>query len=59
MHGDHGVWLAIGCAGFIGAAIVHVIHNGQFDPQSYGIGLGALLGGTGIGMGAKARGERQ
>lgn len=58
MHGDHGILLMLGCVGFIASTMIHVIHNQQFDPQSYGIGFGAILGGGGIGMGMKAGGER-
>jgi hypothetical protein len=35
----------------------HMYAHGQFDPMSFGAGLGGLYGGTGIGLGAKAKTE--
>lgn len=40
--------------GGVGLAIVDVvIHKRPFDLQSYGVGAGALLGGTGAALGFK------
>jgi len=35
---------------FIGCAIAHVIINHTFDAQAFGIGIGALAGGGGVGV---------
>lgn len=47
---------AMGIA-FIGQGIWHVYANKTFDPQAFGIGAGALLGGGGAGIAVKAKTE--
>ena len=37
----------------IGLSIYSVINGGLWDAQSYGIGLGGLLAGTGVAIGLK------
>jgi hypothetical protein len=40
--------------GFLGIALIHVIHNGNMDFSQLGIGFGSVLGGSGVMIGAKA-----
>lgn len=56
---DVGRWLwALGVLNFMGLAFVAVYFKGQvFDPQAYGVGLGAVLAGGGLAIGAKAKTE--
>ena len=47
-------WLALlSVAVAIGLSIYSVVQGGLFDAQSYGIGLGGLLAGTGVAIGLK------
>lgn len=39
---------------FIGLGISHVVLNHGFSPSEYGMGIGSLLGGSGVIIGAKA-----
>ena len=48
---------AVSVLSFIGYAGIHVVHNHTFDPQAYGLGIGAALAGGGIGLGQKAKTE--
>jgi hypothetical protein len=48
---------ALAVLGFIVFAGIHVMVNHQFDPSSYGVGLGSALAGGGIGIGAKGHTE--
>jgi len=49
----------LGVAVYLGLAIYAVVQKGQaFDPQAFGIGLGAVIGAAATGMGFKARSER-
>lgn len=51
---------ALGTIGFIGDSLIVAISKGSFDPQSYGIGLGAILAGIaaiGGGVAWKAKTE--
>jgi hypothetical protein len=43
----HHVLGAIGTLSYVGTMVYHAIAHGQFDPQSAGIGLGAVWTGTG------------
>lgn len=43
------VWGAISFLVGLGLQIYSVIHGSTFDIQAYGIGVGALIAGTGIG----------
>ena len=48
----------LGVLTFLGLAAFSVIWKGQtFDPQAFGIGLGAAIGAASMGMGLKARQE--
>jgi hypothetical protein len=60
-HADEMAILSIlGVLAFIGLSAYAVIWKGQaWDPQAYGIGLGAAIGAAAMGMGIKARGERE
>lgn len=51
------VLLFLGGIAFIVYSGYHVWHNRSFDFQSYGIGLGSILGGGGAGIGLKAKTE--
>lgn len=45
------VLMALGCLAFIAQGIFALLWKGQtFDAQAYGIGFGALLGGSGAGV---------
>ena len=48
---------AVAVLSFIVFAGIHVVHNHQFDPQAYGIGIGSALAGGGLGIGAKGKTE--
>jgi hypothetical protein len=39
---------------FIGLGIAHVVTNHTFQPSEYGMGIGAVLGGSGVLIGGKA-----
>lgn len=46
----------IGFLTFVGLSIYSVVAQGhQFDPQTYGIGMGAAIGAAAAGMGLKAK----
>ena len=47
------------CGGivFLGCTLFSVFKTLQFDMEKFGYGLGSLLGGGGIGIGAKAHAE--
>ena len=51
------VLLLIGGLAFIVMAAYACFHGGQFDADKFGSGLGWILGGGGVGLGAKARTE--
>ena len=38
---------------YLGLTIAHYVQHHIFDPQSYAIGFGALLGGVGVALGLK------
>ena len=40
--------------GFLGIAIIHVLHGGSMDFSQLGVGFGTVLGGSGVMIGAKA-----
>ena len=40
--------------GFLGIAIIHVLHGNSIDFSKLGIGFGSVLGGSGVMIGAKA-----
>ena len=40
--------------GFLGIAILHVLHGGSMDFSQLGVGFGTVLGGSGVMIGAKA-----
>jgi predicted benzoate:H+ symporter BenE len=40
--------------GFLGIALVHTFHNNPIDFSQLGMGFGAVLGGSGVMIGAKA-----
>jgi hypothetical protein len=42
---------------FLGCTVLSVIKTLQFDMEKFGYGFGALLGGGGVGIGAKAHAE--
>ena len=47
-------WLSLASVAVaIGLSIYSVVQGGLFDAQSYGIGLGGLLAGTGVAIGLK------
>lgn len=49
----------LGVLTFLGLSIYSVVVRGQtFDPSSYGTGLASALGAASIGMGLKARWDR-
>lgn len=50
------LWLYIGIA-FIAFEAYELHHGGHFDPNNFGIGSGAILGGGGAGIGLKAKTE--
>jgi len=53
------VLAVLGVLVFLGLATYSVVWKGQqFDPQAFGIGLGAAIGAAATGMGFKARSER-
>lgn len=43
----------VGVLQYFAMAWAHYIQHGVFDAQSYAIGFGALLGGTGVALGLK------
>lgn len=43
----------IGAVQYLILAIVNYAQHAMFDPQSYAIGFGALLGGLGVALGLK------
>lgn len=51
------VLLCAGAMTYIAISIYVAIRSGQFEPDKYGSGLGWILGGGGIGIGAKAHTE--
>ena len=42
---------------FLVCTLVAVAHSLTFDMENFGLGFGALLGGGGVGIGAKAHAE--
>ena len=56
-HSDEMAVLSIlGVLGYIALSVYSVVAQGhQFDPQAYGIGLGAAIGAAAAGMGLKAK----
>lgn len=50
------LWAAMGF-GYVIFAAISVWRDGSFNPQDFGIGAGTILGGGGIGIGAKANTE--
>lgn len=50
------LWFCCGIA-FILFTGYDVYHGGHFDPNNFGIGSGAILGGGGAGVGLKAKTE--
>ena len=40
--------------GFLGIALLHVLHGGSMDFSQLGVGFGTVLGGSGVMIGAKA-----
>lgn len=53
------VLCVLGVLTFLGLAVYAVVWKSQpFDPQAFGIGLGATIGAAATGMGLKARSER-
>jgi hypothetical protein len=51
------VLLFLGGLVFLTCTLIAVIKSLQFDMEKFGYGLGALLGGGGVGIGAKAHAE--
>jgi hypothetical protein len=51
------VLLFFGGIVFLGCTVLAVVKSAQFDMEKFGYGLGALLGGGGVGIGAKAHAE--
>jgi hypothetical protein len=51
------VLLFFGGIVFLGCTVLSVLKSAQFDMEKFGYGLGALLGGGGVGIGAKAHTE--
>lgn len=52
------LWIVV-CIGFVALAAFSVLHGNPFNPQDYGVGGGAILGGGGAGVGLKAKTEPQ
>jgi hypothetical protein len=48
------VYLAMAVNVFLGATILDAMHSIKFDPQTFGIGFGALLAGGGLGVSLKS-----
>ena len=38
---------------YLGLALAHYVQHHIFDPQSFAVGFGALLGGIGVALGLK------
>lgn len=51
------VLMFLGGLVFLGCTIISVLKTLQFDMDKFGYGMGALLGGGGAGIGAKAHAE--
>lgn len=51
------VLLFFGGIVFLGCTVLAVVKSMQFDMEKFGYGLGALLGGGGVGIGAKGHTE--
>ncbi len=51
------VLLFLGGRVFLVCTLIAVSKSAQFDMEKFGYGLGALLGGGGVGIGAKAHAE--
>lgn len=49
----------MGILSFIGLGISHIVMNHAFEPSEYGMGLGTLLGGAGVLVGAKAATQKE
>lgn len=45
----------LGVLTFLGLSIYHTLAKGDFDAQSFGIGLGSVLGAASIGLGTKTK----
>ena len=45
--------------GFLGIAILHVLHGGSMDFSQLGVGFGTVLGGSGVMIGAKAATQKE
>ncbi len=43
----------IGCVQYLGLTLAHYVQHTVWDPQAFAIGLGALVGGTGVALGLK------
>lgn len=50
------ILLILGCITF---CLLSLINFAKFDPQSFGMGFGALLGTGGLGVGARAMMEKK
>lgn len=51
------VLLFFGGIVFLACTVISVLKTAQFDMEKFGYGLGALLGGGGMGIGAKGHTE--
>jgi len=43
----------LGVCQYLGLSLAHYIQHAIFDPQSFAVGFGALLGGVGVALGLK------
>jgi hypothetical protein len=51
------VLLFLGGIVFLSCTVIVVVQSVEFDMEKFGYGLGALLGGGGVGLGAKGHTE--
>ncbi len=51
------VLMFFGGFAYLACTFIAVLHSLEFDMEKFGYGLGALLGGGGVGLGAKAHTE--
>ena len=49
----------IGCVQYLGLTLAHYIQHTVWDPQAFAIGLGALVGGTGVALGLKKDSQKE